>query len=161
MKSELANLLGKKLGDLTLKEFSEVLTLFKNLSPSLDELKKQPEQNIGSFISMPSKVVKIVEFVDTYSTADAIMKGRIKHKLAEYAMLKQRDLDYLNKHIRLRDPHLRPYCGGIAHKINPSYEIDLTRISEDIYSFTQLGEYTRVSQEIKKILDLAGIKTLP
>lgn len=155
MKSELANLLGKKLGDLTLKEFSEVLTLFKNLSPSLDELKKQPEQNIGSFISMPSKVVKINDFVETYSTADAIMKGRIKHKLAEYARFKQRDLDYLN------NSHLRPYCGGVAHKVNPSYEIDLARISEDIYSFTQLGEYTRVSQEIKKILDLAGIKTLP
>lgn len=153
MKSELANLLNKKLGDLTLGELSEALTLVKNLSSSLSEFEKQPEQNIGGFIDTPRRVVRIVEFVDTYSTADAIMRGRIKHALARYACFEQKGLNKPNC----------PYKLGNG-KVNPSYVIDLTRISEeDIYSMTQgmCGQNnTKQAQEIKKIFDSAGIKTL-
>ena len=159
MKSRLSDLLSKKLGDLTLGELSEALTLVKNLSSSLGELEKQPEQNIGSFVDVPSKVVRIVEFVDTYSAADAITKGRIKQMLGRYAMLKQRDLD-LNLYNKGPKPSgIRPYSLS-SGKVDPLYKIDLAKISDDIYSVTASGGYTKASQELKKILDLAGVKTL-
>ena len=158
MKSELANLLGKRLRDLTLKELSEALTIIKNLSSSLSEFEKQPEQNIGSFVDVPSKVVRIVEFVDTYSAADAITKGRIKKMLGRYAMLKQRDLD-LNPYKGPKPSGIRPYSLS-SGKVDPLYKIDLAKISDDIYSVTASGGYTKASQELKKILDLAGVKTL-